>query len=130
LKRYTIDTSVFVSALLSKEQNHSKAIEILSSISSEDSIIVLPYTVLIEIASAIFRRTKSEELTLSAIRTLIQNEKIFFVKLDKDFSLRIIKTILKYNLRGMDSILVQVSRKYKTELISFDEEINLKLKEN
>jgi len=91
---------------------------------------VLPYTVLIEIASAIIRRTKSEELTLSAIRTLILNEKIIFVKLDKDFSLKTIKTILKYNLRGMDSILVQVSRKYKTELISFDEEINLKLKGN
>jgi len=130
LKRYTIDTSVFVSALLSKEENHSKAVEILSSISSEDSIIVLPYTVLIEIASAIIRRTKSEELTLSAIRTIIKNEKIIFVKLDKDFSLKTIKTILKYNLRGMDSILVQVSRKYKTELISFDEEINLKLKGN
>lgn len=130
MKRYTIDTSVFVSALLSKEENHSKAVEILSNISSEDSIIVLPYTVLIEIASAIIRRTKSEELTLSAIRTLIQNEKIIFVKLDKDFSLKTIKTILKYNLRGMDSILVQVSRRYKTELISFDEEINLKLKGN
>ena len=130
MKRYTIDTSVFVSALLSKEQNHSKAIEILSSISSEDSIIVLPYTVLIEIASAIIRRTKSEELTLSAIRTIIKNEKIIFVKLDKDFSLKTIKTILKYNLRGMDSILVQVSRRYKTEVISFDEEINQKLREN
>jgi len=53
LKRYTIDTSAFVSALLSKEENHSKAVEILSNISSEVSIIVLPYTVLIEIASAI-----------------------------------------------------------------------------
>ena len=130
MKRYTIDTSVFVSALLSKEENHTKAVEILSSISSEDSIIVLPYTVLIEIASAIIRRTKSEELTLSAIRTIIQNEKIIFVKLDKDFTLKTIKTILKYNLRGMDSILVQVSRRYKTEVISFDEEINQKLREN
>lgn len=130
MKRYTIDTSVFVSALLSKEENHNRAIEILSNISSEDSIIVLPYIVLIEIASAIIRRTKSEELTLSAIRTLTQNEKIIFVKLDKDFSLKTIKTVLKFNLRGMDSILVQVSRTYKTELISFDEEINRKLKGN
>lgn len=130
MKRYTIDTSVFVSALLKKEENHNKAVEILSSISAEESLIVLPYTVLIEIASAIIRRTKSEELTLLAIRTLTQNEKIIFVKLDKDFSLKTIKTILKYNLRGMDSILVQVSRRYKTELISFDEEINRKLKGN
>lgn len=130
MKRYTIDTSVFVSALLKKEENHIKAVEILSNISVEESLIVLPYTVLIEIASAIIRRTKSEELTLSAIRTLTQNEKITFVKLDKDFSLKTINTILKYNLRGMDSILVQVSRRYKTELISFDEEINQKLKGN
>lgn len=130
MKKYTIDTSIFVSALLSKEENHTKAVEILSNISAEDSLMVLPHTVLIEIASAIIRRTKSEELTLAAIRTLTRNEKIIFVKLDKDFSLKTIKTVLKYNLRGMDSILVQVSRKYKTELISFDDEINSKLKGN
>jgi len=130
LRRYTIDTSVFVSALLSKEEKHNSAVEILSKIYSENSLIILPYTVLIEIASAIIRRTKSEELMLSAIRALTQNEKIIFVKLDKDFSIKTIKTILKFNLRGMDSILVQVSLRYKTELISFDEEINSKLKGN
>ncbi|MFA4922701.1 MAG: type II toxin-antitoxin system VapC family toxin [Ignavibacteriaceae bacterium] len=130
MRRYTIDTSVFVSALLSKEEKHNSAVEILSKIYSENSLIILPYTVLIEIASAIIRRTKSEELMLSAIRALTQNEKIIFVKLDKDFSIKTIKTILKFNLRGMDSILVQVSLRYKTELISFDEEINSKLKGN
>lgn len=130
MRRYTIDTSVFISALLSKEEKHNNAVEILSKIYSENSLIVLPYTVLIEFASAIIRRTKSEELMLSTIRALTQNEKIIFLKLDKDFSIKTIKTILKYNLRGMDSILVQVSRRYKTELISFDEEINSKLKGN
>lgn len=126
-KNYTVDTSVFVASFVESEPLHSKAKKILHDIFNSDSYFILPYTVLVELISAVRRRTGSPEIALRVKKMIESNDHIKFVPLNE---LRIKQTLalsIDLGLRGMDTILVQVSKEFDTELITFDEEIIKKI---
>jgi predicted nucleic acid-binding protein len=59
---------------------------------------------------------------------LLNIEAVSFVILDDKSALEAADLAAKTGVRGMDALLIQVVKEFGTELISFDEEMILKLK--
>jgi predicted nucleic acid-binding protein len=128
MKRLTIDSSVIIASLLKKEPRHKEALEIWNAILSGRNVAVMPYSVLVEVVAAIKRRTGSESLALEVKQELLNIEAISFVILDDKSAVEAADLAAKTGVRGMDALLIQVAKEFGTELISFDEEMLLKLK--
>ncbi|MGC8811806.1 MAG: type II toxin-antitoxin system VapC family toxin [bacterium] len=128
MRKMTIDSSVIIASLLEKEPRHSEALEIWNSILSGENIAIMPYSVFVEVVAAIKRRTGSEALALEIKDELLNTDTISFVILDDKSALEAAEIAAKSGVRGMDALLIQTSKEFETELISFDEEMMQKSK--
>ena len=126
MKRLTIDSSVIIASLLKKEPRHKEALEIWNAVLSGRNVAVMPYSVLVEVVAAIKRRTGSESLAMQVKQELLNIEAISFVILDDKSAVEAADLAAKTGVRGMDALLIQVTKEFGTELISFDEEMMLK----
>jgi predicted nucleic acid-binding protein len=126
VKRLTIDSSVIIASLLKKEPRHKEALEIWNAVLSGRNVAVMPYSVLVEVVAAIKRRTGSESLAMQVKQELLNIEAISFVILDDKSAVEAADLAAKTGVRGMDALLIQVTKEFGTELISFDEEMMLK----
>jgi predicted nucleic acid-binding protein len=126
MKKLTIDSSVIVSSLLKSELRHKEALKIWESVLSGKILVVLPYSILVEVTAAIRRRTGSEKLALQVKDELLTIETVSFVVLDDRSAEEAAKIAAKSGVRGMDALVIQVAKEFNTELVSFDEEIMLK----
>lgn len=86
----------------------------------------MPYTVLVEIVAAVRRRTGLEELAIEVMKELMKIENIYFVSIDDKSAKEAAKISAKTGLKGMDAIVVQVAKEFRTELITFDDEMMYK----
>ena len=129
VKRITLDSSVIVSSLLEKEPRHKEALEIWTALISGKYSAIMPYSVLVEVVAAIRRRTGSERLAREVKLKLINMEMISFVALDHKSASQAADLAAKSGVRGMDALVIQVSREFDTELASFDEEMMAKATE-
>lgn len=125
-KSYTLDSSVIVSYILKDELNSLQAEKIFNSISENESQVIIPLSVLVEIVSAIKRRTGSSELAEQILKNFSNAPGFMFVEINIKTTIEASQIAIKYGLRGMDSLVVQISEEYKTELITFDREIEEK----
>jgi predicted nucleic acid-binding protein len=123
VKRFTIDSSVIISSLLKSENRHEEALAIWENILKGKGVAIMPLSILIEVVSAIRRRTGSEELALDIKKELISTDNVSFVILDDKSAIEAADIAAKTGLRGMDAIVVQVAKEFSAELITFDEEM-------
>jgi len=86
----------------------------------------MPYSVFVEVVAAIRRRTASEKLAREVKLKLLNIETISFVVLDDKSANQAADLAAKTSVRGMDALVIQVAKEFRTELISFDEEMVLK----
>jgi predicted nucleic acid-binding protein len=128
MKKLTIDSSVIISPLLNKESRHKEALKIWESVLSGKNLAILPYSVLVEVTAAIRRRTGSEKLALQIKDEPLTIEALSFVVLDDRSADEAASIAAKTGVRGMDALVIQVSREFGTELITFDDEIVKKSK--
>ncbi len=125
-KSYTLDSSVIVSYILKDESNSYQAKELLNNIAENESKIIIPTTVLVEIVSAVKRRTGSSELAERILEHFSNAPGFIYIEINLQNVIKASQIAVKYGLRGMDSLIVQISEEYKTELITFDLEIQEK----
>ena len=125
-KSYTLDSSVIVSYILKDESNSHQAEELLNNIAENDSKIIIPTTVLVEIVSAVKRRTGSSKLAERILDDFSNAPGFIYIEINLQNVIKASQIAIKYGLRGMDSLIVQISEEYKTELITFDLEIEEK----
>jgi len=128
MKRLTLDSSVIIASLLEKEPRHREALEIWSTILSGNNIAIMPYSVLVEVVAAIKRRTGSESLAMEVKQELLNIETISFVILDDKSAVEAADLTAKTGVRGMDALVIQVSKEFETELVTFDDEMTEKIK--
>ncbi len=83
----------------------------------------MPYSVFVEVVAAIRRRTGSEELALEVKNELANIANIVFVVLDEKAAMQAAELSVKTGVRGMDALVIQVTKEYGSQLISFDEEM-------
>jgi predicted nucleic acid-binding protein len=126
MKNLTIDSSVIISSLLEKEPRHKEALEIWTRVLSGENAAIMPYSVFVEVVAAVKRRTGSQELALEIKRELANIETISFVIIDDQVAERAAEIAAETGVRGMDALVIQVAKEFRTELISFDEEMLLK----
>ena len=123
MKSVTIDSSVVISSLLPNEKRHEEACQIWGKVLSGETPSVMPFSVLVEVVAAIRRRTGSELLAVEVQKTLENIPALSFVMLDSRGAAKACRIATKTGLRGMDALVVQVAKEYKSELITFDNEM-------
>lgn len=128
MKRLTIDSSVIISSLLKNEQRHNEALTIWEDVLKGKSFVINPFSVLVEVVSAIRRRTGMVSLARKVKEELMDTENLSFVILSDKSAIEASEIAARTGLRGMDALVVQVAREYGAELVSFDEEMIKKAK--
>lgn len=83
----------------------------------------MPYSIFVEVVAAIRRRTGSEDLAREVKKELLAIENISFVVLDQDAAEKAAELAIITGVRGMDALVIQTAKEYKTDLISFDDEL-------
>ena len=121
--RITLDSSVIISYLIDEEIHRKKNEQIWNKLFLENSLVIIPNIVLVEVVSAIKRRTGSDKTAKNVKELILTTRQFQIVELTNDLSLRATDISIKYGLRGMDAILAATSEEFKTELITYDNEI-------
>lgn len=123
VKCVTIDSSVIISSLLPSEKRYEEACQIWDKVLRGETPAVMPYSVLVEVVASIRRRTGSELLAVEIQKTLESIAALSFVMLDSRAAAKACRIATKTGLRGMDALVVQIAKEYKTKLITFDNEM-------
>jgi predicted nucleic acid-binding protein len=119
----TLDSSVIIAALRKQEEKHAHCRILLEHVKNAQHIAIQPYIVLVEVVSAIKRRTGSENLALQVKENLLSLDTISFVELESNRADLASDISAQTGLRGMDAIIVQVAQEFNTYLVTLDEEM-------
>lgn len=128
VKKLTIDSSVIIASLLEDEPMHKEASAIMNEVLKGKAFAIMPFIILIEVVSAVRRRTGIEDLAVQIKNELISIENVSFVMLDDKSAMDAAEIAAKSGLRGMDAIVVQVAKEFGAHLMTFDEEMKKKAK--
>lgn len=126
-KQLTIDSSVIVSYLLKNEEYSTAAMGIWERVLVDKIRCFQPSICLVEISSAIKRRTSNNELVNHVLKELRRLSHVKFIELNDNRILKTTELIKEYGLKSLDSIYLAVSLEFNTELITFDKEIIRKI---
>lgn len=126
-KILTVDSSVIISYLLKDETFSDIAKVIRGKILEHKIQCIQPSITLLEISSAINRRTNNHKLVNNFIKEINSLTHFKSIELNKRRLMDSIGLSLKFGLKSLDSIFVQVATEFNTEFITFDKEIISKL---
>lgn len=119
----TLDSSVIVAALRKQEEHYQECQELLKKVRDGFYTAVEPYTVLVETAAAIKRRTGSHKLSERVTKDLLAMDTIHFLDLDAARAKQAIEIAQHSGVRGMDAIVIQVAEEFGAHLGSLDAEM-------
>jgi predicted nucleic acid-binding protein len=123
IEEFTIDSSVIVASLLEQEKDHLKALSIWREVITGIAIAIMPYTVLVEVVSAVRRRTGQKELAKKVKNELLFMDTANFVIIDPDSASDASDIAIESGVRGMDAVVIQTAKEYNTTLVSLDTEM-------
>ncbi len=119
----TLDSSVIIAALRGQEKKHRECITLLEKIKNAEYVAVEPYTTLVEIVAAIRRRTGSKQLAERVKNNLQEIDSIYFLDLESNRANEASDIAKKSGMRGMDAIVVQITKEFNATLVSLDDEM-------
>lgn len=123
VEELTIDSSVIVASLLEQEKDHLKALSMWKKVITGKAIAIMPYTVLVEVVAAVRRRTGQKELAQKVKKELLSIDTANFVIIDPDSASDASDIAIESGVRGMDAVVIQTAKEYKTALVSLDAEM-------
>ncbi len=124
---YTIDSSVWVAALLTDETNHKRAYAFLTLAIQDNSSIIIPVTIAVEVAMALARRSEGA-LAEKTLEFILAVPSIQFVELTYSRMIDVIQTASPLKVRGMDAIVLAVAHEYGSQLVTLDKELEQRAK--
>ena len=83
----------------------------------------MPYSVLVEVVAAAFRRTKSRQFANTVQAQLLQIPSLHFLDLVKSRATQACELAVASGLRGMDALLLQVAQEMQATLVTLDDEL-------
>lgn len=113
--------------MLTTESDSRRAEAIWGDIIKREVEIIIPFSVLVEVVGAIKRRTGNQELAAEIGEKLLNQNNINFIDLTKQRAIHAMEISATLGLRGMDSLIVQISKEFNTEILTFDKELIAKL---
>jgi len=123
IEEFTIDSSIIVASLLEQEKDHLKALSIWREVITGTAIAIMPYTVLVEVVSAVKRRTGQKELAKKVKNELLSMDTANFVIIDPDSASDASDIAIESGVRGTDAVVIQTAKEYNTTLVSLDTEM-------
>lgn len=126
-KILTVDSSVIISYLLKDEVFSDIAKVIWEKILEQKIQCIQPSITLLEISSALKRRTNNHKLVNNFLKEINSLTHLKNIELNKKRLMDSIGLSLQFGLKSLDSIYVQVATEFNTEFITFDKEIISKL---
>jgi len=124
VKYITLDSSVIVAALREQEEKYEACKKLLERVKNGEFAALEPYTVLVEVVAAIKRRTKSESLAERVKNDLENIDTIKFLDLISSRANSAAEIAKETGVRGMDAIVIQISKEFNAPLVSLDEEMS------
>lgn len=124
----TVDSSVVIAGIIENEARHQICKQLMTRLAKAEYTAVAPYTVLVEIAGALKRRTGSDKLAEKTWEELQRMETVNFFELTKDRANEAAILAMKLGLKGMDAVVVQIAKENNTGLVTLDDEIAEKVK--
>ena len=118
----TLDSSVFIAALRPTESLHDQCRQLFEYVIKGQYEVFVPYSVLVEVVAAAFRRTGSRQFARTVHSQLLQIPSIHFLDLVKSRASQACELAMASGLRGMDALVLQVAREMGTTLVTLDEE--------
>ncbi len=120
---YTIDASVFVSAVRTKEAQHLVSLDFLDQIQAQGVTIFCPTLILPECAAAITRPTGDTALAKQLMRLVENFPGLILTPLLTSLARRAAQVAMTQRLRGADSVYVAVAEEFDTLLVTWDTEM-------
>lgn len=120
----TLDSSILVSMFVKKEEKSNEARSVVHNLISENVNVILPNIVLIEVVSAIVRRTKSEEMALSVFKILKNIPNFNFINVDNNLTEYCCKISVEAKLKSLDTIILSTALMHNSKLLSFDKALS------
>jgi predicted nucleic acid-binding protein len=117
---YTIDASVFVSAIKSGESDHPASKRLLTKLRDEAAFLIVPTLLLPEVASALGRGKVDEKVVRDIVSSLSRLPNLQFVSLDFELAIETSHVAVPYGLRGSDAVYVAVALRAGTTLVTLD----------
>jgi predicted nucleic acid-binding protein len=118
----TLDSSVFIAALRPTESLHDQSRQLIERVVKGQYEVFVPYSVLVEVVAAAFRRTGSRPFARTVHAQFLQMPSIHFLDLVKSRASQACELAMASGLRGMDVLVLQVVREMGTTLVTLDEE--------
>lgn len=121
--KLVVDSSVFVAAFREEEPYSREAFHLVSLLEKGKHTVILPVTVILEVAAAIRRRTSNDELAKSVGEKLLTFPEISLIDITAFRMAHYLDMASESGLAGMDVIVVGVAREFDVPLLTLDREI-------
>ena len=117
-----IDSSVWVSRLMTIEVHHAVSAGWISRLVAGGSAIELPVSVLAEVSGAVARRTGSRETARSALEGIMRLPNIILFDIDEQLAKLAADIASRVRMKGMDSIFAALAISLSVPLFTWDRE--------
>ncbi len=117
---YTIDASVFVSAVNPTEAASTISREFLAQVRRQRSPIFSPTLLIVEVAAAIARRFGDRDRAIALAQSIRDLPDQILVPLDDEIADRAAALAAQARLRGADAVYAAVAQQYGTMLVTLD----------
>lgn len=128
MEQIVVDSNVLIAYLVDSEPFHLRAQQYISGLENGDCAFHLPMLAVVEVTSAVTRRSQRNGLALLSRwqKTVIDWErdgKILLYPLDHDRMDSAVNAAQRHRLRGADSVIVALAEELDMPLKTFDVEI-------
>ena len=119
---YTVDASVFVNGFNPYEAGHEESRRLLALLQEQAAPIVVPASLLPEVAAAIGRGRQDADLAREFAAALRRLPHLVLIPLDTTLAQQAADVAAQYQLRGSDAVYVAVALRFGSTLITLDRE--------
>lgn len=119
----TIDSSVYLSALVPSEYRHAVSQQFLAEVERTQSDVVLPAIIPLEIVNTLRRRGLTRAKAIDLLDRLYHTDGMRIVAVDRAFSAQLLTQRARLQLKTADWIIAGTCRHYRSQLITWDEQL-------
>ena len=119
---YTVDASVFVNGFNPYEAGHEESRRLLALLQEQAAPIVVPTSLLPEVAAAIGRGRQDADLAREFAAALSRLPHLVLIPLDTTLAQQAADVAAQYQLRGSDAVYAAVALRFGSTLITLDPE--------
>ncbi len=118
-----LDASVWVAALIKKEQHHAESALFLSRLVRDRRAASAPVLVLAEVAGAIARQSRDSARAETGIRFMLAQDWLSIHSVSESQGEAAAAIAARQFLRGADAVYAALARRLGTPLVTWDKEL-------